>query len=208
MREWQTVTVAFSASSSEASGRPTRSLRPTTTASAPSSGVLARPQQLHHARRRGRHERRPPLRQQTRRWSGVRPSTSLSGIDRARSSRRRRVWSGSGSCSDDAVHLGGRRSARASSVEQLVRPSSSPAARGRSSGCPPPRRPCACRRRRSATPRRRRPAPSRGPGAVAVLARRAARRRPSPPRARRRATCLPSMIIALAIGNYFLLKGA
>ena len=76
VREWQTVTVAFAASSSAASGRPTRSERPTTTASAPCSGTSwRRSSSITPAGVHGRSPGRP--------WasrpadSGVSPSTSL-----------------------------------------------------------------------------------------------------------------------------------
>ena len=86
VREWQTVTVAFSPSSSAASGRPTRIERPRTTASAPSSSVPA--WRSSSTTPRGVHGTRPG-----RPWASspalvaVRPSTSLAGLDRRRSRR-------------------------------------------------------------------------------------------------------------------------
>ena len=59
--EWQTVTVAFACSSSCAVGLPTIALRPTTTASAPSSSIRVLGEQGHHAARGRRHEARPPV---------------------------------------------------------------------------------------------------------------------------------------------------
>ena len=95
MREWHTVTVAFSASSSEATGLPTRSLRPTTTACAPSSGVSYR--RSSSITPNGVADTRP-----SRPWTsrpafvGVSPSTSFAGstADVARAASR---WPGSGS---------------------------------------------------------------------------------------------------------------
>ena len=54
VREWRVVTVALACSSSAEIGLPTRSERPTTTASAPSSGDVVAAQQLHAAERRAR----------------------------------------------------------------------------------------------------------------------------------------------------------
>ena len=99
VREWQIVTVAFSASSSCAIGLPNRFERPTTTASAPSSSTPVSREQLHHARaactgaaRAGRATSRPAL-------TGVSPSTSLSGIDHRRQRRPVEVRRARGSCS-------------------------------------------------------------------------------------------------------------
>ena len=81
MREWQTVTVAFAFSSRPASGRPTRIERPTITASAPSTSI-PRPasSSITPAACRGRGPGGPG--RAGRRWSAVRPSTSLAGVDR------------------------------------------------------------------------------------------------------------------------------
>ena len=111
VREWQTVTVAFSASSSEATGLPTRSLRPTTTASAPSSGGVARAQQLDHARRRRRHQRRLGPGRAGRRSSASARRRPCAGRSR-RSSRAASRWPGSGSWTRIPLHRRSRRSAR------------------------------------------------------------------------------------------------
>jgi hypothetical protein len=79
VREWQSVTVAFSRRSSCASGLPTRFERPTTTASRPESSMPLRLRSWItpcgvHGRRLGRPTAsRPAL-------SGLRPSTSLAGV--------------------------------------------------------------------------------------------------------------------------------
>ena len=78
MREWHTVTVALRASSICATGLPTRSERPTTTASAPSSSTSWRSSSSMQPA--GVHGRRPgrPLASRPAE-TGVSPSTSLPG---------------------------------------------------------------------------------------------------------------------------------
>ena len=78
MREWQTVTVAFAPSNSEASGRPTRIERPTITASAPAISVpewrssSTTPRGVHGTSRGRPWASSPAL-------AAVSPSTSLAG---------------------------------------------------------------------------------------------------------------------------------
>ena len=98
MREWQVVTVALAASSSAASGLPTRSERPTTTASAPSSSTSWRRSSSItpvgvHGRRPGRPLASRPAE------IGVRPSTSLRPGRSARSSAAPSTCGGVGSWS-------------------------------------------------------------------------------------------------------------
>ena len=96
MREWQTVTVAFSPSSSEASGRPTRIERPTITASAPSSSAPAwRSSSITPCGVHGT-SARAPLGEQPGAGRGQ-PVDVLGRVDRARSPRPGRCCSGSGS---------------------------------------------------------------------------------------------------------------
>ena len=79
MREWQTVTVAFAASSSRATGTPTSFERPTTTASAPSSSTPSWREQLDHPGGGAGHQPRGAVGEQA-------------GVERA--SGRRRPWPG------------------------------------------------------------------------------------------------------------------
>ena len=60
MREWQSVTVAWRSSSSNAMGLPTSTLRPTTTARAPLQRDAGLVEQPHHAERRARPQARLP----------------------------------------------------------------------------------------------------------------------------------------------------
>ena len=78
MREWHVVTVAFCASSRLATGLPTRSERPTTTASAPSSSTSwRRSSSITPDGVQGRSPGRPLASRPAE--IGVRPSTSLAG---------------------------------------------------------------------------------------------------------------------------------
>src|ERR671922_2228789 len=78
VREWQVVTVALAASSSAASGLPTRSERPTTTASAPSSATSClRSSSITPCGVQGRSPGRPFASSPV--AIGVSPSTSLAG---------------------------------------------------------------------------------------------------------------------------------
>ena len=82
MREWQCVTVALAASSSWASGLPTRIERPITTALRALELDVGLAQQLHHAgRRAGHHAPRSRSCMSSPALAGVRPSTSLRGVD-------------------------------------------------------------------------------------------------------------------------------
>src|ERR1019366_2625031 len=97
VREWQTVTVAFSASSSWAIGLPNRLERPTTTASAPSSSTpvsasSSRTPEGVDGGSPGRPSASSPA------LTGVSPSTSLSGPIRAVRAGPSRC-AGTGSCS-------------------------------------------------------------------------------------------------------------
>ena len=123
VREWQTVTVAFSRSSSAATGLPTRSLRPTTTASAPSSGGAGLAQQHHHAGRRGREEPVLTQRQQPR-IVAVEAVDVLARVDRGDHLGRVQV------CSAAAAAPGSRARARRRSARR-------PARRGPPGPCPP-----------------------------------------------------------------------
>ncbi len=96
MRECATVTVALREVSSSAMGLPTIRLRPTTTASAPSSSTPARssshmiPAGVHGTEPGSPRIRRPRL-------IGEKPSTSLSGWMRFAIATSE-SWSGTGSC--------------------------------------------------------------------------------------------------------------
>ncbi len=153
MREWQTVTVALRASSICATGLPTRSERPITTASAPSSAHVVAVEQLHAARGRARPQPGPALGEQA---GGDRrePVDVLRRVDHPRQPVAVDVLRASGAgagCPETsrvAVEL-----ARAA---PRPRPAACrPPAGGRSRACRPPSWPSACRRRR-----RRRPASS------------------------------------------------
>ena len=157
VREWQTVTVAFSPSSS-AGERPADEDR---AAEDHRLGALELDpgvaQQLDHALRRARDEARAPLGEQPGAGRGE-PVDVLGGVDR----RDHRVL----------VDLLGQRQLdqdpvdrvvaveRGDQLEQLLRSGSRRRARGGSSASRPPRSACACCRRRPARPGRRRPARS------------------------------------------------
>ena len=146
VREWQVVTVALAASSIAEIGLPTRSERPTTTASAPSSVTSWRRSSSMHAARRARPQAREALDQQAGR-DRRQPVDVLAGVDlrgqrRAVDLRRRRELE------QDAVD----RRVRVELVQQradLVVRRVVRQAGGRSRGCRPRRSPSACRRRRS-----------------------------------------------------------
>ena len=102
VREWQIVTVAFAWSSRCAIGLPTMSLRPTTTACAPSSRISVLGEQRHDPERRRRHERRPAEVE----LAGVERVEAvdvLDRVDRAAITRASSIWPGSGSCTRIAV---------------------------------------------------------------------------------------------------------
>ena len=190
--------MALAASSSAESGLPTRSERPTTTASAPSSATSWRrsisitPAGV-HGRRPGRPLASSPAE------IGVRPSTSLAGSISSVSAR--------------AVDLRRRRELEQDArdgrvvVEALQQPldllvgSRRAGAGGRSPRCRPRRRPSACRRRRPRTPGRRRRARSPGRASASPCSTHAA----TSARTSARTACaiaLPSMIsAAIAAGR-------
>ena len=128
MREWQTVTVAFSASSSEATGLPTRSLRPTTTACAPSSGVsYARSSSITPDGVAGTRPSRPWTSRPA--FVGREPVDVLRRVDRGRGTRRVEV-AGQRQLDDDAAH-------RRVGVQLARRPRAAPPGRCRSGSSRP-----------------------------------------------------------------------
>ena len=187
VREWQIVTVAFAWSSSSATGLPTMSLRPTTTARAPSSGTSYSSSSAMTPSGVARHERRA-AEESWPAFSGWKPSTSLTGSI-ARMTRASSMCSGQRQLDEDAVdrvvgvQLG-------DELEQLVLGVVAGEPRCRARRCRPRPRPCACAGCRCPRPGRRRRAPSRA---------RARRARAPPPRPRARmrsASALPSISVA------------
>ena len=137
--------MALAASSSAASGLPTRSERPTTTASAPSSATSwRRSSSITPAGVHGRSPGRPLASRPAE--TGVRPSTSLAGRS-ARSAPPPSTCGGVGSWSRMPETRGSSLSSLQQPLDLLVR-GVVRAAGGRSRRCRPRRRPAACRRRR------------------------------------------------------------
>ena len=168
VREWAMVTVQSACSSSCATGRPTSTERPSTTARLPDrSPSASRSRIMQPSGVQGRSAGRPLASRPA--LISVRPSTSLSGIEDVQHRLLvEAAWAGA--AAPGCRGWRDRRSASGPCASSSACEVVAPAAGGSPSACPPPAPARPWSAHRSAGPGRRRPAPPPGPAARRVSA--------------------------------------